>query len=449
LEQYLVQATQELDIVAMQLDHVTHSADFYHRRVQQAYCEVRHLIEQAQAVTECLSWINLVEHSFRDSRDESCHQMDISGLHVIAEYQTARLAVENQQRRRESHEKELETLRAQVQQRREALQRLETSHEGLQKSLDSTFISALPVLEPLIHAVHAHVPLALVALHTENQHVLWENLRLVHILAKSMRLKDKDIGCVGSDFNKTFDSFIDTSTELHQWLETVETGLKSFLNVEIGSTDQEDPTTNKTKKGESGFSWGAKKSMALVVRGDLTRDNNNDSDTDAAVKAHDEERMMLHIRQSLLLRNLQTLLRDDLAWNSPEENALMKIESKAVAVVDMFFRIAEQAWAVLSKEHDDQASQESYQSHSSLSDDDVRCDAEKDEHLSELMRHVKVVQERNRYGLHVMKRVKEKLDGHIDQAEPSSVPNQVQWLIEQATSVDNLSVMYEGWTPWI
>lgn len=88
--------------------------------------------------------------------------------------------------------------------------------------------------------------------------------------------------------------------------------MKSFLNVEIGSTDQEDPTTNKTKMSESGFSWGAKKSMALVVRGDITRDNDNDGDTNAAVKANEEERMMLHIRQSLYLRNLQTLLRDDL-----------------------------------------------------------------------------------------------------------------------------------------
>lgn len=105
----------------------------------------------------------------------------------------------------------------------------------------------------------------------------------------------------------------------------------------------------------------------------------------------------------------------------------MKIESKVVAVVDTFFRIAEQAWAALSREHDDQASQEkAYQSQFSSSDDDGCHDVEKDEHLSELMHHVNVVQERNRYGLHVMKRVKEKLDGHIDQAEPSSVPNQVQ-----------------------
>lgn len=44
--------------------------------------------------------------------------------------------------------------------------------------------------------------------------------RLVN-LAKSRGLKDKDIGSVASDFNETFDSFIDTSTELHQWLERV------------------------------------------------------------------------------------------------------------------------------------------------------------------------------------------------------------------------------------
>jgi hypothetical protein len=30
-----------------------------------------------------------------------------------------------------------------------------------------------------------------------------------------------------------------------------------------------------------------------------------------------------------------------------------------------------------------------------------------------------------------------------------SVTEQVDYLLRQATSIDNLSNMYEGWTPWI
>ncbi|RHY14851.1 hypothetical protein DYB36_001728 [Aphanomyces astaci] len=40
----------------------------------------------------------------------------------------------------------------------------------------------------------------------------------------------------------------------------------------------------------------------------------------------------------------------------------------------------------------------------------------------------------------------QKLDG---EASHLSVEQQVQWLIQEATSVDNLCQMYEGWTPWI
>eukprot|EP00898_Chlorokybus_atmophyticus_P001833 jgi/Chlat1/2650/Chrsp178S02490 len=58
--------------------------------------------------------------------------------------------------------------------------------------------------------------------------------------------------------------------------------------------------------------------------------------------------------------------------------------------------------------------------------------------------------DRFKHSQSVLHRVQLKLEG-MDIAPSSmvSVEEQVNYLIEQATSVDNLSQMYEGWTPWI
>ncbi|CAB3995316.1 serine threonine- kinase SMG1 [Paramuricea clavata] len=62
----------------------------------------------------------------------------------------------------------------------------------------------------------------------------------------------------------------------------------------------------------------------------------------------------------------------------------------------------------------------------------------------------KAVQERNMYAIGVWKRVKAKLDGRdIDPTKRMSVEDQVEHIIEEATSKDNLCLMYEGWTPWV
>ena len=73
-------------------------------------------------------------------------------------------------------------------------------------------------------------------------------------------------------------------------------------------------------------------------------------------------------------------------------------------------------------------------------------------------------QERSSYALNLVRRVKGKLEGRADciatcasqtaegAASPSAklnVQEQVDLLIQQATSEDNLSRMFEGWTPWI
>ncbi|XP_059647736.1 uncharacterized protein LOC132294033 [Cornus florida] len=57
---------------------------------------------------------------------------------------------------------------------------------------------------------------------------------------------------------------------------------------------------------------------------------------------------------------------------------------------------------------------------------------------------------RNAYAMSVLRRVEMKLDGRdIADNRAMSIGEQVDYLLKQATSVDNLCNMYEGWTPWI
>lgn len=59
----------------------------------------------------------------------------------------------------------------------------------------------------------------------------------------------------------------------------------------------------------------------------------------------------------------------------------------------------------------------------------------------------------SRYGLEVLSRIEDKLSGIVHDGAGSSrvftVEQQASWLIAEATKVDNLCAMYEGWTPWI
>ncbi|XP_028978964.2 serine/threonine-protein kinase SMG1 isoform X1 [Esox lucius] len=62
----------------------------------------------------------------------------------------------------------------------------------------------------------------------------------------------------------------------------------------------------------------------------------------------------------------------------------------------------------------------------------------------------RAVQERNSYAVSVWKRVKAKLEGRdVDPNRRMSVTEQVDYVIKEATSVDNLSQLYEGWTAWV
>ncbi|KAK6240492.1 hypothetical protein SCA6_005881 [Theobroma cacao] len=62
----------------------------------------------------------------------------------------------------------------------------------------------------------------------------------------------------------------------------------------------------------------------------------------------------------------------------------------------------------------------------------------------------RIARGKNAYALSVLKRVEMKLDGQdITERREISIAEQVDYLLKQATSVDNLCSMYEGWTPWI
>ncbi|KAH7664951.1 Non-specific serine/threonine protein kinase protein [Dioscorea alata] len=61
-----------------------------------------------------------------------------------------------------------------------------------------------------------------------------------------------------------------------------------------------------------------------------------------------------------------------------------------------------------------------------------------------------VTSEKNSYALSVLRQVELKLEGREnDEFRSMTISEQVDYLLKQATSVDNLCNMYEGWTPWI
>ncbi|GFS77770.1 hypothetical protein NPIL_425041 [Nephila pilipes] len=62
----------------------------------------------------------------------------------------------------------------------------------------------------------------------------------------------------------------------------------------------------------------------------------------------------------------------------------------------------------------------------------------------------KAVQERNTYATNVWKRIKMKLDGKDpDPSKKASIAEQIDFVIKEATHLENLAALYEGWTPWV
>ncbi|XP_066595255.1 serine/threonine-protein kinase SMG1 isoform X2 [Prorops nasuta] len=62
----------------------------------------------------------------------------------------------------------------------------------------------------------------------------------------------------------------------------------------------------------------------------------------------------------------------------------------------------------------------------------------------------KVIQKRNTYALNVWRRVRMKLDGRdVLSGRKMTTVEQVDFVIREAQSTDNLALLYEGWTPWV
>ncbi|KAJ1293685.1 hypothetical protein BS78_01G087800 [Paspalum vaginatum] len=62
----------------------------------------------------------------------------------------------------------------------------------------------------------------------------------------------------------------------------------------------------------------------------------------------------------------------------------------------------------------------------------------------------RVIRGKNPFALSILKQVEHKLHGRgIDGTRSLNISEQVDYLLKQATSIDNLCNMYEGWTPWI
>ncbi|KAI3946049.1 hypothetical protein MKX01_024805 [Papaver californicum] len=62
----------------------------------------------------------------------------------------------------------------------------------------------------------------------------------------------------------------------------------------------------------------------------------------------------------------------------------------------------------------------------------------------------RITRSKNPCALSVLKRVDMKLEGRdIEKGREITIAEQVDYLLKQATSVDNLCNMHEGWTPWI
>nr|XP_018895690.1 PREDICTED: serine/threonine-protein kinase SMG1-like [Bemisia tabaci] len=61
-----------------------------------------------------------------------------------------------------------------------------------------------------------------------------------------------------------------------------------------------------------------------------------------------------------------------------------------------------------------------------------------------------VMQERNSYAMSVWRRVRLKLEGRDpDPTRKLTVQESVDWVIGEATNINNLALLYEGWTPWV
>ena len=79
-----------------------------------------------------------------------------------------------------------------------------------------------------------------------------------------------------------------------------------------------------------------------------------------------------------------------------------------------------------------------------------KADVKEDDTSAATRKTTSSTEEKNTFALNVLRRIRVKLEGREpDALKRSSVQEQVDFIIRESTSLDNLAHMYEGWTAWI
>ncbi|KAF0699874.1 Aste57867_9584 [Aphanomyces stellatus] len=342
------------------------------------------LVHEAQALGVCFRWIEYVESTFRDSHSDTCRAVDAEGDTILASFVRAKTAWAAHQEAQRARADAAAANTRSVDAMQHTLATVQAELAAVRHALAAR-VDATDLATPLMD-VKRLVPD--VARHDKTA-ILWENERLVKILSKSIKRDVDEL----SDLQATMATYETTSAGLHAHYTSLVHALVEFA--------ARCPDMDGTRAA----------TMASVVRGKETKPATS-ADKYAGVDAAFALTQALDASQGLA------------ATRRAMEH-----------VLELFIAIADQATTL---SHESPSVNDS-ESSSSSSEDESESD-------DEMAADFKKVQERNTYGMHVLKRVKDKLDG---EATKQSVEEQVHWLIGQATSVDNLCQMYEGWTPWI
>ncbi|CAK4651873.1 unnamed protein product [Aphanomyces euteiches] len=351
--------------------------------IQDAVDGATRLMHQTQALRICLRWIEYVESTFRDSESDTCRSIDTEGSKVITTYVTAKATWNEYQRLRQEQLKDVEVKAQNACSTQEKLSRTQTQLVNAQKTLLSR-LDETDLAGPVM-SLKQILPEVLAK---EKTNVIWENVRLVRILSKNMKGDAEEL----SELQSTMSTLETKSEHLHTDYSAVLQAFQSFFN----QCPDIQPTAS------------SKATMASVLRG-----KENSKPPTLAEKLAAAEAVYV------LVEALQG------------SKGIAHIPSSMEDVMTLFFTIADLATSLAHE------SPESDESDSSSDDSESEDDSVTD---------LKKVQESNQYGMQVLTRVKEKLDGENSKY---SVEQQVEWLIQEATSVNNLCQMYEGWTPWI
>ncbi|RHY35504.1 hypothetical protein DYB32_000011 [Aphanomyces invadans] len=381
-----------------------------HSSIRELASHALNIKHDTQSLFVACRWIEYVESTFRDSQSDTCRAVDAEGLRVVAAFLQAQVAWKAHTTRQ--HERHC-LLQAQSQQR-DAMQN-DLEYATLQverfRTLLTGRLDSLPDVSSHVMALKRAVPDLLH--HVKTMSVIWDSERLVKILAKSIKRTNVD---ELRDLQNAMSTYEATSANLEDNYNAVVQAFRRFVQ-ECPDLDCSSSTT-----------------MASVIRGKIGWDSgNNHSAAAVGPTAGDKA-----------VGALTAVARLNSALDA--STGLGEIRQAMEAVVRLFFEIADQATLLSSHERSNTNADDSSDSSSSSDDEDDSDSNDEPSGGIPAPLKLKQVQERNVFGLQVLRRVKDKLDG---EASHYTVEEHVQWLIQEATSVDNLCQMYEGWMPWI